>query len=80
MDAVGGFPGVTLVLDPLGRVIGQSAGSAPQIVYADLDPDELEGARSDANMYFVPLRQPKLYGNPVGPASQPSTVDQAKES
>lgn len=60
------FPGVTLVFDPRGRLIAQSTGSAPQIVYADLDPDALESARSDENGYFIPLRRPQLY------AEQPS--------
>ena len=58
------FPGVTLVLDPLGRVIARSSGPEPQIVFADLDPGTLEEARADANMYFLPLRQPDLYGEP----------------
>ena len=60
------FPGVTLVFDPRGRLIAQSSGSAPQIVYADLDPDELERARSDENGYFIPLRRPALYAEPEG--------------
>lgn len=67
------FPGGTLVFDPRGRLIAQSSGSDPQIVYADLDPVELEMARSDANLYFIPLRQPKLY-------AKPATVNEAEKS
>jgi predicted amidohydrolase len=73
------FPGVTLVLDPLGRVIAQSTGPSPQIVYADLDPDELENAHSDENLYFVPLRQPDLYGEPHADATQPSMADATEQ-
>jgi len=55
------FPGVSIILDPAGRVIKKYTGGKEHIVVADLKADELEKVRGHHMRYFLPNRRPELY-------------------
>ena len=55
------FPGLSVILDPSGRVIKKYTGGKEHIVVADLKADELKKVRGHRMRYFLPNRRPDLY-------------------
>ena len=55
------FPGVSVVLDPAGRIIKKNTGGKEDMIVADLKADELEKVRGHRMRYFLPNRRPNLY-------------------
>ena len=55
------FPGLSVILDPAGRIIKKNTGGKEHMVVADLKADELEKVRSHRMRYFLPNRRPDLY-------------------
>jgi predicted amidohydrolase len=55
------FPGLSVILDPAGRIIKKNTGGKEHMVVADLKADELEKVRGHRMRYFLPNRRPDLY-------------------
>ena len=55
------FPGLSVILDPAGRVVKKYTGGKEHIVVADLKADELKKVRGHRMRYFLPNRRPELY-------------------
>ena len=55
------FPGLSVILDPAGRVIKKNTGGKEDMIVADLKADELEKVRGHRMRYFLPNRRPELY-------------------
>jgi N-carbamoylputrescine amidase len=55
------FPGVSVILDPAGRIIKKNTGGKEDMIVADLKADELEKVRGHRMRYFLPNRRPNLY-------------------
>ncbi len=55
------FPGVTMVLNPSGRMVAEYTGNAENLLVADLKMGELEEIRGHRMRYFLPHRRPDLY-------------------
>ena len=55
------FPGLSVILDPAGRIIKKNTGGKEHMVVADLKADELEKVRSHRMRYFLPNRRTDLY-------------------
>lgn len=55
------FPGIVMVFDPLGRLIGHYRGNHEKIIVADLKKRDLDGVRRHSMRYFIPSRRPELY-------------------
>ena len=55
------FPGLSVILDPAGRIIKKNTGGKEDIIVADLKADELEKVRGHRMRYFLPNRRPDLY-------------------
>ena len=56
------FPGLTVILDPAGRIIAKDTAGKENIVFADLKAAELEKVRGHRMRYFLPNRRTDLYG------------------
>ncbi len=55
------FPGLTVILDPSGRIIKKDTGGKENMVIADLKAEELAEVRGHRMRYFLPNRRPDLY-------------------
>ena len=55
------FPGLSVILDPAGRIIKKNTGGKEDIIVADLKADELEKVRGHRMRYFLPNRRPDIY-------------------
>jgi predicted amidohydrolase len=55
------FPGNSLIMDPLGRIIAQETSGKASMLMADLKSAELEAVRSHPMRHFFPHRRPDLY-------------------
>jgi N-carbamoylputrescine amidase len=55
------FPGVSVILDPAGRIVQKNTGGKEHILVADLKADKLETVRGHRMRYFLPNRRPELY-------------------
>ena len=55
------FPGLTVILDPAGRIITKDTGGKENLVVADLKAEELEKVRGHRMRYFLPNRRTDLY-------------------
>jgi predicted amidohydrolase len=55
------FPGVSVVIDPAGRIVKKNTGGKEHIIVADLKADKLEKIRGHRMRYFLPNRRPELY-------------------
>jgi predicted amidohydrolase len=55
------FPGVALVLDPLGKAIKSYAGDTEHMIIVDLKAETLASVRNHKMRYFLPNRRPGLY-------------------
>ena len=55
------FPGLSVILDPAGRIIKKNTGGKEDMIVADLKADELEKVRGHRMRYFLPNRRPNLY-------------------
>ena len=55
------FPGLSVILDPAGRVIKKNTGGKEDIIVADLKAEELKRVRGHRMRYFLPNRRPELY-------------------
>lgn len=55
------FPGVSVVLNPAGRMIKKNTGGKEHLVVADLKAAELNKVRGHRMRYFLPNRRPDLY-------------------
>ena len=55
------FAGLTVILDPSGRIINKDIGGKENMVVADLKAEELERVRGHRMRYFLPNRRPELY-------------------
>jgi N-carbamoylputrescine amidase len=55
------FPGLSVVLDPAGRVVKKNTDGKEHIMIADLKADELKRVRGHRMRYFLPNRRPELY-------------------
>ncbi len=58
------FPGLAMVLDPLGKVTAKHIGGEGMLV-ADLSADHLNKVRSHRMQNFLPYRRPGVYARPV---------------
>jgi N-carbamoylputrescine amidase len=55
------FPGLSVILDPTGRIIKKNIGGKEDIIVADLKADELKKVRGHRMRYFLPNRRPDIY-------------------
>jgi predicted amidohydrolase len=55
------FPGLSVILDPAGRIIQKNIGEKEHIVFADLKAADLKKVRGHRMRYFLPNRRPELY-------------------
>ena len=55
------FPGLSVILDPSGRVIKKYTGGKEHMIVADLKADELKKVRGHRMRYFLPNRRPDVY-------------------
>jgi N-carbamoylputrescine amidase len=55
------FPGIALVLDPLGKAIKSYAGDTEHMIIVDLKAETLASVRNHKMRYFLPNRRPELY-------------------
>jgi N-carbamoylputrescine amidase len=55
------FPGLSLILDPAGRIIKKNIGGKEDMIVADLKADELKRVRDHRMRYFLPNRRPEFY-------------------
>ena len=55
------FPGLALVLNPLGEVIAEHANGEEAVLLANLTAAELSHVRENKMRYFLPNRRPGLY-------------------
>jgi N-carbamoylputrescine amidase len=55
------FPGVSVILDPAGRIKKKYAGGKEDMIVADLKAAELERVRGHRMRYFLPNRRPQIY-------------------
>jgi len=55
------FPGIVMVFDPTGRLMGHYRGNHEKMVVADLKKRDLEEVRRHSMRYFIPNRRPELY-------------------
>ena len=55
------FPGLSVVLDPAGRMIKKNTGGKEHLVVADLKAADLTKVRGHRMRYFLPNRRPDLY-------------------
>ncbi len=60
------FAGQSFVCDPAGRVIAQASEGTDEILYCDIDLDEVE--QSHARKLFLKDRRPELYADWINPA------------
>jgi predicted amidohydrolase len=57
------FPGVAVVLDPLGNVLQSYTGDEEHMIIADLKKETLNSVRQHKMRYFLPNRRPDLYSS-----------------
>lgn len=57
------FPGVSLILDPKGRLLASQTGNKEAIAVALLRAEELRRVRNHPLAHFLRHRRPELYGN-----------------
>jgi predicted amidohydrolase len=55
------FPGVGLMIDPLGNVMQSYTGDEEHLMIADLKAEMLQSVRHHKMRYFLPNRRPELY-------------------
>ena len=55
------FPGVSIIIDPSGKVVGRDISGQDSILYAHLYKDALENVRGHKMKYFFPNRRKSLY-------------------
>jgi N-carbamoylputrescine amidase len=55
------FPGLTVILNPSGRIVKKNTGGKEHMIVADLKAEELEKVRGHHMRYFLPNRRPDLY-------------------
>ena len=55
------FPGLTVILNPSGRIVKKNTGGKEHMIVADLKAEELEKVRGHRMRYFLPNRRPDLY-------------------
>ncbi len=55
------FPGVIMILNPMGKILHQYTGSKEKMIIAELKGSDLAKIRKDRMRYFVKYRRPELY-------------------
>jgi N-carbamoylputrescine amidase len=55
------FPGLAVILDPAGRIVGKDIDGKENIIIADLKAEKLAAVRGHRMRYFLPNRRPDLY-------------------
>jgi len=55
------FPGVAVILSPLGRILASYRGNKEAMITADLSGEELKRIKAHRMRYFLPNRRPELY-------------------
>ena len=55
------FPGLAIVLNPSGEVIGERVSADEGVLFADLRAAELDHVRENRMRFFLPNRRPELY-------------------
>ncbi|MBW2065344.1 MAG: nitrilase [Deltaproteobacteria bacterium] len=55
------FPGVVMIFDPLGRLLGSYRGNHEKMIVAELREKDLISVRRHSMSYFMPHRRPRLY-------------------
>ena len=55
------FPGLSVILNPSGRIVKKNIGGEEHMIVADLKADELKNVRGHRMRYFLPHRRPDLY-------------------
>lgn len=55
------FPGLSLVIDPSGRIIEKDTSGHEGLLYADLKKESLDNVRNNKMKYFFPNRRKNLY-------------------
>jgi N-carbamoylputrescine amidase len=55
------FPGLSVILDPAGRIIKKNTGGKEDMIVADLKAEGLEKVRGHRMRYFLPHRRPDLF-------------------
>ena len=57
------FPGNAVVLDPAGKIIGQSLSSRETMILVDLKAETFDTIRNNRMHFFLPNRRPGLYND-----------------
>jgi predicted amidohydrolase len=55
------FPGVAMVISPLGNLIHSYTGETEQMIISDLKAETLDNVRQHKMRYFLPNRRPEMY-------------------
>jgi N-carbamoylputrescine amidase len=55
------FPGLSVILDPAGRIIKKNIGGKEDMIVADLRAEKLKKVRGHRMRYFLPNRRPDIY-------------------
>jgi N-carbamoylputrescine amidase len=55
------FPGLAVILDPAGRIVGKDIDGKENIIIADLKAEKLASVRDHRMRYFLPNRRTDLY-------------------
>jgi N-carbamoylputrescine amidase len=55
------FPGLTVILNPSGRIVKKNTGGKEHLIVADLKAEELDKVRGHRMRYFLPNRRSDLY-------------------
>jgi N-carbamoylputrescine amidase len=55
------FPGLTVILNPSGRIVKKNTGGKEHMIVADLKAEELKKVRDHRMRYFLPNRRTDLY-------------------
>lgn len=55
------FPGIVMVFDPIGRLMGHYTGDHEEMVVVDLRERDLAEVRNHSMKYFISHRRPELY-------------------
>lgn len=55
------FPGVIMILNPMGKILHQYTGTKEKMIIAELKGSDLAKIRTDRMRYFIKYRRPELY-------------------
>ena len=73
------FPGVIMILNPVGQILHQYTGIKEKMITAELKGSDLAKIRADRMRYFVKYRRPELYNALSHAKKELKISDEGKE-